>query len=69
MPHFPTDSLVVNRRRFLTALGMGTGALAMGSRVALGDSSVPKRLIVLSTSHGTVYDGWKMRPGLSLIHI
>ncbi len=56
------DTLIVDRRRFLTALGLGAGSMAMGSRRALGNSAVPKRLIVLSTSHGTVYDGWKMRP-------
>jgi hypothetical protein len=56
------SQLMVDRRRFLSALGLGAGSLALGSRSALGSSEIPKRLIVLSTSHGTVYDGWKMRP-------
>lgn len=51
-----------NRRQFLSAMGLGTAGIAATGRRALGSSEVPKRLIVLSTSHGTVYDGWKMRP-------
>lgn len=53
----------LNRRHFLSALGLGTAGIAATGRRALGSDAVPKRLIVLSTSHGTVYDGWKMRPG------
>ena len=53
----------INRRHFLSALGLGAAGIAASGRKALGSSAVPKRLIVLSTSHGTVYDGWKMRPG------
>lgn len=57
---------VSNRRRFLSALGLaGAGAaVAPGlARRAFAGGGSPKRLIVLSTGHGTVYDGWKMRPG------
>mgnify|MGYP000368241705 CR=1 FL=1 len=63
MPKSMQDKLVVDRRRFLTALGLGAGTVALGSRRAMGSDGVPKRLIILSTSHGTVYEGWKMRPG------
>jgi len=53
---------LMNRRRFLTALGMGAGAGLVGrtARAATGD--VPKRLVMVSTCHGTVYDHWRMRP-------
>ena len=54
----------MNRRRFLTALGL-TGAaasLGMPSRASTTPGT-PKRLILLSHGHGWVYDGWKMRPG------
>ncbi|HCH62007.1 MAG TPA: hypothetical protein DFR83_04325 [Deltaproteobacteria bacterium] len=51
-----------NRRQFLSAMGLGTAGIAASGRHALGASEVPKRLIILSTSHGTVYEGWKMRP-------
>ena len=51
-----------NRRQFLSAMGLGAAGIAATGRRALGSNEVPKRLIILSTSHGTVYDGWKMRP-------
>ena len=59
--------MILNRRRFLSALGL-TGATtavlpSMLTRRALAGSTAPKRLIILSTAHGTVYDGWKMRQG------
>ena len=53
----------MNRRHFLSALGLGAAGIAATGRKALGSTDVPKRLIILSTGHGTVYDGWKMRPG------
>lgn len=53
----------IHRRHFLSALGLGAAGIAATGRQALGSTIVPKRLIILSTSHGTVYDGWKMRPG------
>lgn len=58
--------MILNRRRFLSALGLTGAATAMPGRFtrrALAGGRAPKRLIILSTCHGTVYDGWKMRPG------
>ncbi len=59
--------MVVDRRRFLSALGLtGVGGTLFPSllpRRAWGLDGAPKRLIVISTSHGTVYNGWKMRRG------
>lgn len=59
--------MISSRRRFLSALGLaGAGAAVaptVGLRRAFASSDAPKRLIILSTGHGTVYDGWKMRPG------
>jgi hypothetical protein len=53
----------VNRRRFLQALGLTGAATALrGLPLAQADTTSPKRLIVFSTGHGTVYDGWKMHP-------
>lgn len=52
----------MNRRHFLSALGLGAtaGLVGRGARASSGD--VPRRLIMVSTAHGTVYDHWKMRP-------
>jgi len=58
-------NFTINRRRFLSALGLTGAAAAMpgiGVRRAFADDTTPKRLIVLSTAHGTVHDGWKMNP-------
>ena len=58
-------TFTLNRRRFLSALGLtGVAAAApgLGVRRALADDSAPRRLIILSTSHGTVHDGWRMNP-------
>ena len=58
--------MILNRRRFLSALGLTGAATALpGSltRRAFAGGSAPKRIIVFSTSHGTVYDGWKFRQG------
>ena len=56
----------MDRRRFLTTLGLTGAAAGLGlptaSRAA-ATSGAPKRLILLSHGHGWVYDGWKMRPG------
>lgn len=55
----------MNRRQFLSALGLTGSALALGSlprRALAQEGGVPKRLILISTGHGTVYDGWKIRP-------
>ncbi|MEL6349725.1 MAG: DUF1552 domain-containing protein [Myxococcota bacterium] len=60
-------NITMNRRRFLSALGLTGAATAVapgiGLRSALADSGPPKRIIIVSTGHGTVYDGWRMRPG------
>ncbi len=52
----------MNRRQFLTALGLsGVGsALARPSWAVTGPA--PKRLVILSTGHGTPYPHWQMRP-------
>jgi hypothetical protein len=59
--------MMMNRRRFLRALGL-TGAASVAGPSwlaprAVADDHAPKRLIMLTTGHGTVYDGWKMRQG------
>lgn len=55
----------MNRRHFLEALGLGAGALALG-RPAWADDTAPKRLIVISSTHGAVHAGWRTNPaGLS----
>lgn len=59
-------SIPMNRRRFFSALGVGAAGAAtwsMGARKAHAADGIPKRMIMISTGHGTVYDGWKMRPG------
>jgi hypothetical protein len=50
----------VNRRAFLRAAGLGSFFLPSLARAA----SAPRRprFVVYTTSHGTVYDRWKMRP-------
>jgi len=57
--------MILNRRRFLSALGLtGAAATLTSPRFArAAPSGPPKRLIIVSSSHGTVYDGWKMRNG------
>ena len=57
--------MILNRRRFLSALGLTGAAATLGlpRRAGATTGGAPKRLIVISTSHGTVYDGWKMRNG------
>jgi hypothetical protein len=58
----------VNRRRFLTALGLTAGSLVLPSlarrdRVVRADpGAAPKRLIVMFTAHGCVHPAWRMRP-------
>jgi hypothetical protein len=55
--------VILDRRRFLTALGLGGAGAALAPSLVRADDSAPKRLIVLSTGHGTPYEHWKMRPG------
>lgn len=53
-----------NRRQVLTALGMGGAASLFGIPLrSRADDTVPKRLLIISTNHGTVYDSWRLRPG------
>ena len=58
------------RRQFLSAMGVAGGSLflpsLLGRTNAWGNTGAPpKRFVVMSTQHGTWYDGWKMRwPGL-----
>ena len=60
----------MNRRQFLSAMGVAGGSLflpsLLGRTNAWGNTGAPpKRFVVMSTQHGTWYDGWKMRwPGL-----
>lgn len=56
---------VINRRRFLGALGLGGAALALpslGYRTrARGDGHAPARIVFFVTPHGTVPSDWRMR--------
>jgi hypothetical protein len=63
----------LNRRRFLTGLGLGTAGLflpSLGWRpgrsgVADAQDSIPKRFVLVWTAHGTVRSRWKIdRPDL-----
>jgi len=60
----------LNRRQFLAAMGVAGGSLFLpsmmgGGRAWANGANPPKRFVVMSTQHGTWYDGWKMRwPGL-----
>ncbi|NVB39504.1 DUF1552 domain-containing protein [Pseudenhygromyxa sp. WMMC2535] len=55
----------MSRRNLMRALGLAGSAAFLPSlaprtgRTAMG---APKRLLMIVTSHGTVYDNWKMRP-------
>lgn len=58
----------LDRRRFLTALGLGGAALALpgaagwASRARAGGADVPRRVIFWVTPHGTVWNAWNMSP-------
>ena len=58
---------ILDRRRFLTALGLTAGSLCLPSfpgRDALAQAADPKRVIFYITPHGTVPGRWHMRqPG------
>jgi hypothetical protein len=69
MPMSPS----LSRRSLLSALGLGGASLFLPTllprraRAAEGapppdEGAPPKRLLIFYTSHGTVYDNWKMRP-------
>jgi len=51
----------MRRRSFLQALGVGAGGLLLPSGRAAGAATPAKRMIFFITSHGTVYDRWRMR--------
>lgn len=51
----------MNRRHFLKALGLTGASLAL-RRPAWSDDEAPKRLIVVSSTHGAVHDGWRTNP-------
>src|SRR5262249_52203651 len=58
---------MISRRPILTALGLGAGSLFLPSLrgrglVHAGPTEPPKRLILISTGHGTVRTNWTMRP-------
>ena len=54
---------MMNRRQFLTALGLTGAALTFPSlRKAQSEpSTIPKRFIMISSTFGWTYDTWKMR--------
>jgi hypothetical protein len=58
----------LQRRRFLTALGLTAGSLVLPSLarrdrlVRASPTGMPKRLIVMFTAHGCVHSAWRMRP-------
>lgn len=56
---------LVNRRQFLASLSAGAATVAASgafARKALASGQEPKRIIMLSGGHGSIYDLWKMRP-------
>lgn len=54
----------MNRRRFLQSLGLTAAGLSLPGvrRLARADGTVPRRLVVVSTNHGTVHSRWAMNP-------
>ncbi len=53
----------MRRRQFLQALGVGAGGLLLPSGRATGAATPAKRVVFFITSHGTVYDQWRIRMG------
>jgi hypothetical protein len=53
----------VNRRQLLQALGLSAVGLSLPSRGAASAAPPARRLLLYVTSHGTVYDEWRLRPG------
>lgn len=51
------------RRQILQALGLTAGSLFLPSRGLATTATPPRRILFFMSSHGTVYDNWKMRPG------
>ncbi|WP_157068912.1 DUF1552 domain-containing protein [Sandaracinus amylolyticus] len=64
--------MTMQRRQFLTALGLGAasvggglmlpGAMGWGGRAQAGGEDVPARLLLWITPHGTVPNAWAMSP-------
>lgn len=60
---------IIDRRRFLKAMGAGGAGLFLPSLVSRGAGAAgdhcaagpPKRLLLVYTHHGVVYDRWRMR--------
>jgi hypothetical protein len=63
-PRSRSGSPAMNRRQLLTALSLGGASMALPRHrwAAAGDSGPPKRLIILSSTQGSVYDHWTMKP-------
>lgn len=55
-------SISLSRRRLLQGLGLGGASLFLPSLKARAQATPPKRLVVMFTQHGFVYDSFKMRP-------
>ena len=55
--------MILDRRRFLTAVGLAGMGAGLRPVASWGQAAEPpKRLIVLSSGHGTPYEHWRMRP-------
>ncbi|MGF1466140.1 MAG: DUF1552 domain-containing protein [Sandaracinaceae bacterium] len=55
---------IIDRRRFLTALGLGGASLvlpSLGGRTARAGDGVPTRVVFFITPHGAVPSGWQMQ--------
>ncbi|MCA9298216.1 MAG: DUF1552 domain-containing protein, partial [Phycisphaerales bacterium] len=56
----------MNRRTLLRALGLTAGSLVLPSMMPAAYAErfgAARRIVFYVSSHGTVYDHWKMRPG------
>ncbi len=54
----------MNRRQLLQALGLSAAGLLLPSRTRAAAPPAARRLLLYVTSHGTVYDRWRLRPGV-----
>lgn len=55
-------TMIFDRRRFLCALGLAGATAALPRPSWAVGQAPPKRLIILSSGHGTPYPHWRMRP-------
>src|SRR5688500_14828299 len=54
---------ILDRRRFMRALGLGgLAAAALGNRSFSRAEAPPVRLVLWMTGHGTVWNHWNMTP-------